>query len=139
MELPEKDIGTKRDLARYRIETARSNLKSADILYHAGEYKSANNRAYYAIFHAINAVHALSGEAYKRHKDAILNHDIDMPGSLLSRFFRACLFIQSPPYRSYKYRCRWMPRWTHTRSGRPPGSLRAPHRRGSRSPCRCPR
>lgn len=73
MELPEKDIGTKNDLARYRIETAKSNLKSAEILFSAGEYKSANNRAYYAIFHAINAVHALTGEAYKRHKDAIGN------------------------------------------------------------------
>lgn len=28
------------------------------ILLDAGEYKAANNRAYYAIFHAINAVHA---------------------------------------------------------------------------------
>lgn len=37
----------------------------------AGEYRGANNRAYYAIFHAINAVHAVSGKAYKRHKDAI--------------------------------------------------------------------
>lgn len=37
----------------------------------AGEYKGANNRAYYAIFHAINAVHALKGDAYKRHRDAI--------------------------------------------------------------------
>ena len=33
----------------------------------------ANNRAYYAIFNAINAVHALDGNAFKRHKDAIGN------------------------------------------------------------------
>lgn len=32
-----------------------------------------NNRAYYAIFQAINAVHAIDGTAYKRHKDAIAN------------------------------------------------------------------
>lgn len=73
MELHEKDIGTQYDLAKYRIESAKSNLKSAEILFDAGEYKSANNRAYYAIFNAINAVHALAGEAYKRHKDAIGN------------------------------------------------------------------
>lgn len=36
-------------------------------------YKGANNRAYYAVFHALNAIHALSGVAYKRHKDAIAN------------------------------------------------------------------
>ena len=39
----------------------------------AESYKAANNRAYYAIFHAINAIHALTGVAYKRHKDAIAN------------------------------------------------------------------
>ena len=43
----------------------------------AGEYRGANNRAYYAIFHAINAVHAVSGKAYKRHKDAIGSSNTD--------------------------------------------------------------
>ncbi len=43
----------------------------------AEEYKGANNRAYYAIFHAINAIHALNGKAYKRHKDAIGNFNKD--------------------------------------------------------------
>ena len=37
------------------------------------EYKGSNNRAYYAIFHAVNAVHALEENGYKRHKDAIAN------------------------------------------------------------------
>ncbi len=41
------------------------------------EYKSSNNRAYYAIFHAINAVHALNGRAFKRHKDTIENFNKD--------------------------------------------------------------
>ena len=45
----------------------------AKILRDADSYKGANNRAYYAIFHAINAVHGLRGVAYKRHKDAIGN------------------------------------------------------------------
>lgn len=39
--------------------------------------KAANNRAYYAIFQAINAVHALDGRAFKRHKDAIANFNKD--------------------------------------------------------------
>ena len=73
MEQHEKDIGTKKDLVLYRLQTAKSDLKSARILFTAEEYKGANNRAYYAIFHAINAVLALSGKAYKRHKDAIGN------------------------------------------------------------------
>lgn len=71
MEQPKGDIGTRKDLCMYRIQTAKDNLKSARILLAAEEYKGANNRAYYAIFHAVNAVHALSGDAFKRHKDAI--------------------------------------------------------------------
>lgn len=72
-----EDIGTRKDLVLYRLQTARSDLKSARILLAAEEYKGANNRAYYAIFHAINAIHAISGKAYKRHKDAIGNFNKD--------------------------------------------------------------
>ncbi len=73
MERHNEDIGTKKDLARHRLQTAREDLKAAKILLESGEYRGANNRAYYAIFHAINAVHALNGNSYKRHKDAIAN------------------------------------------------------------------
>ena len=67
------DKGTFQDLAKYRLDSAKSELQSAKILYDAGQLKGANNRAYYAIFHAISAVHALGGNAYKRHKDALAN------------------------------------------------------------------
>ncbi len=50
MEQYNEKIGTRKDLVSYRIETAKSDLKSAKILLNAGEYKGANNRAYYAIF-----------------------------------------------------------------------------------------
>lgn len=73
MERHNKDVGTKEDLMLYRIRTAKENLRSARILLDAQEYKGANNRAYYAIFQAINAAHAIDGTAYKRHKDAIAN------------------------------------------------------------------
>ncbi len=65
--------GTREDLARYRITTAKEDLKAGQILLDADEYRGANNRAYYAIFHAINAIHALDGNGYKRYKDAIAN------------------------------------------------------------------
>ena len=71
------ETGTKKDLVLYRIQSAKSDLKSAKILLDAEEYKAANNRAYYAIFHAINAVHALNEKAYKRHKDAVANFNKD--------------------------------------------------------------
>ena len=73
MEQHKDDLGTIKDLVLYRLQTAKSDLKSAKILLAADEYKGANNRAYYAIFHAVNAVHALNGNGYKRHKDAIAN------------------------------------------------------------------
>lgn len=70
---PKEDIGTQKELCLYRIRTAKENLKSARILLDADEYKGANNRAYYAIYNAMNAIHALDGNAYKRHKDVIGN------------------------------------------------------------------
>ena len=73
LEQHSEDIGTRKDLCLYRIQTAKDTLKAARIRFEAKEYKSANNRAYYAIFQALNAVHALDGNAYKRHKDAIAN------------------------------------------------------------------
>ena len=65
------NVGTVKDLVLHRIETAKSDIKSAEILLNAGEYRSSNNRAYYGIYHAISAIHALDGNAYKKHKDAL--------------------------------------------------------------------
>ena len=65
--------GTTEDLAAYRIQRARDCIKESRILFDSKEYYGANNRAYYAIFHAVNAIHALDGNVYKRHKDAIAN------------------------------------------------------------------
>ena len=76
MEQPRKE-GTREDLVRYRIETAKNDLNSANLLMNANEFRGANNRAYYAIYHAISAVHALEGKAYKRHKDALSNFNKD--------------------------------------------------------------
>ena len=60
--------------ARYRLNKAKETLETARMIFNEGkDFTSANNRAYYAIFHAINAVHAVNGDAFKRHKDAIAN------------------------------------------------------------------
>lgn len=75
MEQSEK--GSIGDLVWYRIETAKSDLKSADILLREEEYRGANNRAYYAIYHAISAINALDGKSYKRHKDTLANFNKD--------------------------------------------------------------
>ena len=73
MEQHNNETGSIKDLVFHRIQTAKSDLNSARILFDAGEYRSANSRAYYAIYHAINAINALNGKGYKRHKDAIAN------------------------------------------------------------------
>ena len=65
------DTGTQMDVARYRLMTARDDLDTADLTFKAGKYRAANNRAYYSIFHAISAVLAREGVAFKRHKDTL--------------------------------------------------------------------
>ena len=67
--------GTQKDLVLYRIETSKSDIKAAEILLAAKEFRGANNRAYYGIYHAISAVHALDGNAYKRHKGALRSEE----------------------------------------------------------------
>lgn len=41
--------GTQKDLVLYRIETSKSDIKAAEILLAAKEFRGANNRAYYGI------------------------------------------------------------------------------------------
>ena len=57
--------GSWKDLAKHRIETAKSDINAAEILLNAREYRGANNRAYYGIYHAVSAIHALDGNANK--------------------------------------------------------------------------
>ena len=57
--------------AKYRLERAKQDLSDAEFNYQAKRYLNANNRAYYAIFHAIRAVLALERVDFKRHKDVM--------------------------------------------------------------------
>lgn len=66
-----KDVGDYKDIANNKFAQAMDDLDSANILFNAEKYKAANNRAYYAVFHAIDAVLALEPVAYKKHKDVI--------------------------------------------------------------------
>ena len=62
---------TRIDLSRYRLQKARETLASAKRDMDAEDYASANNRAYYAVFHTMRAVLALDGEDYKKHSAVI--------------------------------------------------------------------
>lgn len=57
--------------ARYRLERAKQDLSDAEFNYENKRYLNANNRAYYAIFHAIKAVLALERVDFKRYKDVL--------------------------------------------------------------------
>lgn len=63
--------GNKTDLAKYRLDTAKENLASAEVLLKQKFYKDANDRAYYSVFHSINAVLALEGIGFKRHRHVL--------------------------------------------------------------------
>lgn len=57
--------------ANYRLDRAKQDLSDAEFNYKHRRYLNANNRAYYAIFHAIKAVLALERKDFKRHKDVL--------------------------------------------------------------------
>lgn len=70
-QLDSQDVGSKKDVAKYRLQVAKEDLQSAKVLLEAQSYRGANNRAYYAIFHAVSSVLAMEGIAFKRHKDTL--------------------------------------------------------------------
>ena len=60
-----------KELAAYRYERASAMLKDARLLHDAGQWASANNRAYYAIFHGMRAALALMQLDFKKHSGVI--------------------------------------------------------------------
>lgn len=45
-----------KDYAKYRIKRSKEDLDAVHLLFDSGNYRIANNRGYYAIFHALRAV-----------------------------------------------------------------------------------
>ena len=68
---------TRIDLSRYRLQKAKEMLAAAKRDMDAEDYASANNRAYYAVFHTMRAVLALDGEDYKKHSAVIARFTLD--------------------------------------------------------------
>lgn len=58
-------------LSKYRLEQASEFLNSAMKNLEIDELKTANNRAYYCVFHSMRAVLALDGEDFKKHSGVI--------------------------------------------------------------------
>ena len=60
-----------KDYAKYRMVRAREDLDAAHLLFNAGNYRIANNRAYYAIFHAMRAVLVFDNFDSSKHSGVI--------------------------------------------------------------------
>lgn len=58
-------------VAKLRFDNANRCLNSANLLLDEGDYKSAANRSYYAIFYAIRAILSLDGKDFKKHSAVI--------------------------------------------------------------------
>ena len=63
--------GSLKDLAKLRFERAKEMLKSAKNNYAQDDLKTALNRSYYAIFHAMRSVNCLSGFDSSKHSGVI--------------------------------------------------------------------
>ena len=59
------------NLSQVRIENAKEDLLTATENLEAGRYRSANNRAYYSMFHAIRSLLALDGIDFKKHSQLL--------------------------------------------------------------------
>lgn len=66
-----KSSDIQKDYARYRMERAKEDLDAAHLLFENGNYRIANNRAYYAIFHAIRAVLVFDNFDSSKHSGVI--------------------------------------------------------------------
>lgn len=61
----------RRVLMKYRLESARERLDSAEILFLNGNYKDSIGRSYYAMFTAVRALLARDGVDYSKHAGVI--------------------------------------------------------------------
>ena len=59
------------DLAKYKLERAKEELDTAQLLFCNEKLKAANNRAYYSIYYSLTAILCLEPIAFKKHKDTI--------------------------------------------------------------------
>lgn len=69
--MKQPETGTQNDLIEHRFRIAREDLDTAYFLFNAEQYRGANNRAYYSIYHTIDAILSVEEIAFKRHKDTL--------------------------------------------------------------------
>lgn len=60
-----------KEYAQYRLAKSKEDLIAAKLLFDNGNYRIANNRAYYSIFHALRAVLVLDNFDSSKHSGVI--------------------------------------------------------------------
>ena len=61
----------KSDYSKYRLERAKEDLEAAHMLFENWQYRIANNRAYYAMFHAMRALLVFNNFVSSKHSGII--------------------------------------------------------------------
>ena len=89
-----------RSMAVYRLEKAKTDLRSARSSLENGFYETSANRSYYAIFHAARAVLVADGQSFSKHSGVIafFNRDYIKSGILerkLGRILRDAFEIRT--------------------------------------------
>ena len=69
--MSDEELRTCIDLCFYRFEKAAEDLKTAGNNFDSKDYRAANNRAYYSVFHSLRAVLALDHYDSKKHSGII--------------------------------------------------------------------
>ncbi|WP_283680591.1 HEPN domain-containing protein [Parablautia sp. Marseille-Q6255] len=64
-------LDNREELVKYRLESARERLNSAEVLLKNGNYKDSIGRSYYAMFTAVRALLARDGIDYSKHAGVI--------------------------------------------------------------------
>ena len=79
-----------RSMAVYRLEKAKTDLRSARSSLENGFYETSANRSCYAIFHAARAVLVADGQSFSKHSGVIafFNRDYIKSGILERKFGR---------------------------------------------------
>lgn len=63
--------GSMIDLSKYRFQSAKEDLETAQLLMKDGRFKASVNRSYYAIFHGLRSVTALTEFDSSKHSGVI--------------------------------------------------------------------
>ena len=76
------------DLSAYRLEKAKDDLDTAELVFKNNKFSQSINRSYYSMFHAVRALLALDKYDSKKHTGVIsfFNQNYIKPGKIESDF-----------------------------------------------------